>query len=464
MSVRTLTAYISAFLLLLFPTGASAHSFGVLYNLPVPFWLYLYGGAGAIIASFIIISYLVHMKELRAESREFIFAGGVLNFVNKRWFTNSAKALAAAFFLLTILSGLFGDNNSYTNINMTVFWIIFMLGFTYLTALVGDMYRAINPIRSLVEWVESIGWKVNPVMDYPKRLSYYPALIFYFLFIYIELFEATSPFSLSLFILQYLLFSIIGVMLWGKENWFKYCDFFGVFFKLIGSLSILHARDGKIYLRPPFSGLLKEKIENFSELLFILFMLSSTAFDGFSETRVFYDIYDWLRFIPFRIFDAGILILSPFLFLGIYTLLIWLTKIIARSAISIKELLLRFAPSLIPIAVAYNVAHYYTLIITEGQKFISLISDPFGFGWNLFGTAGFEPNISLADANITWHAQVAIILLGHIAGVYMAHAEAIKTFQNGKNTILSQVPMLLLMVTYTMAGLWILSQPITSGL
>lgn len=94
---------------------------------------------------------------------------------------------------------------------------------------------------------------------------------------------------------------------------------------------------------------------------------------------------------------------------------------------------------------------------------IRIISDPFGFGWNLFGTSGLATNPLIVSANIGWHLQVGIILVGHIAGVYLAHLVALRVFPSRKKALMSQLPMLVLMVMYTMIGLWILAQPIVGG-
>ena len=165
----------------------------------------------------------------------------------------------------------------------------------------------------------------------------------------------------------------------------------------------------------------------------------------------------------YGVFETLGLFLSPFVFLAVYVSLVFLAKVIAKSKASLMGLLLQFAFSLIPIAFVYNVAHYYTLLITEGQNIYRLASDPFGFGWNILGTRG-NFGTFIPDVNFIWHSQVGVILLGHIVGVYIAHVIALKMFPNQKKALVSQLPMLILMVIYTMTGLWILSQPIISAM
>ncbi len=453
----------------LFPQAVSAHAFGKLYSLPVPFWMYLYGGAAAIIVSFLVIGYFFNKKTQNfsystIDLSKFSFS----SLFTSSWFLTALKVVSIFLFLLTILTGLIGENSSYSNFSMTFFWIIFMLGLTYATALIGNVYALVNPWRILADW---FGGETEGVLKYPKNFGYYPALFFYFLFIWFELVGQISPAELSMILVLYTMLNYFGVVAFGKGIWFRYCEFFSVFFRLIGKIAPIEYRSGKLYLRPPFIGLLRETAEHFSLLLFTLFMLSSTAFDGFKETlpwtRLYWQYFDDIvRPIfgtsSYAVFQTIGLLLSPFIFLGIYLLLIALAKVVAKSTLSLKDLALQFAFSLIPIAFVYNIAHYYTLIFTEGPNIIRLISDPFGFGWNLFNTANYY-NSFILGANFIWHSQVAFILLGHIVGVYLAHLVALNIFPSHKRALLSQFPMLILMVAYTMIGLWILSQPITGG-
>ena len=134
------------------------------------------------------------------------------------------------------------------------------------------------------------------------------------------------------------------------------------------------------------------------------------------------------------------MVASPFVYLAFYLIFIWLAKRAAASATSVRTLALRFALSLVPIAFVYNITHYYTLLVSQGVNFVRLISDPFGFGWNLFGTAGSFATPIVLDAGGVWHTQVGLILLGHIVGVYLAHVEALRNFPNARRAIVSQRP------------------------
>jgi hypothetical protein len=116
--------------------------------------------------------------------------------------------------------------------------------------------------------------------------------------------------------------------------------------------------------------------------------------------------------------------------------------------------------SLIPIALAYNLAHFLSFLLIQGQLIIPLASDPFGAGWDLFGTADYVINIGVINARFVWFFSVAVIVAGHVIAVYLAHVQAMQLFSNRSLVIKSQLPMLGLMVLYTVVSLWIVSRPI----
>jgi hypothetical protein len=489
-------------LVLVAPGAVLAHSFGRSYNLPVPFWLYAWGATAALVLSFLVAGYFlrtadtVRMPWLRDLSDSGLARG-------LRRLLPLLQALSVGGLLLCILAGFAGSNSPYGNFNMTFFWIVFLLGFAYLTALVGDLYAALNPWKVLANGLGRLfpgyarGW-----LRYPERLGYWPALTFYMVFIWIELFGRNTPFSLAVLLIAYTAINLAGAGLFGARDWFRYCEFLAVFFRLIATLAPVDyappqdGRTGHLRLRAPFSGALAPGSTHggsgtpvdhqdaaVSLVLFVLFMLSSTAFDGLRETvlwkKLFWlDLYqavlrDYVGANPLAAFPAmrGLflywqsawLMLTPFLYAAVYLTFIGLTRWLVATPYTLRELALRFALPLLPIALVYNITHYYTLIQTQGVKIVSLASDPLGRGWNLFGTADWLQYSIIPDAGFVWHVQVGLIVLGHVVSVYLAHRVALDLYATRRQALLSQLPMLALMVLFTVAGLWILAQPIQSG-
>jgi hypothetical protein len=234
--------------------------------------------------------------------------------------------------------------------------------------------------------------------------------------------------------------------------------------------------------RVPFTGLLEERADHLSLVLFILFMLSSTAFDGLHATQPWAAIF-WKSIYPqiapffspapgqtyalsaqlYYVWQWLSLWVSPLVYLAVFVAFVAFAKAVTRSAHPLPELVLRFALSLVPIAFVYHVTHYYTLLLAQGGQVVRLLSDPFGFGWDVFGTARAAIEPYVIDVEAIWHTQVALILFGHIISVYLAHIEALRIFPTPRGAAVSQLPMLGLMVLFTTLGLWILSLPLSTG-
>jgi hypothetical protein len=478
---------------LLLPAAAQAHSFGIVYNLPVPFWLYAWGATAALVASFLVVGYFVSSTgagQRPAWSVDLSGSAGV-RLARRLRLMALLKTLSVGGLLLCMVTGFAGTKSPYGNFNMTFFWIVFVLGFTYFTALAGDLYAAINPWKVITDGIARVlrGYGVG-VVRYPERLGYWPAVGFYMAFIWIELFGRTVPFSLAVILALYSLINLAGAGLIGARDWFRYCELFSVFFRQIARMAPVDyvpaddrdGQHGRLRLRAPFAGLVEPPAERLSLLVFTLFMLSSTAFDGLRESVVWVklfwvDVYEWIKpwaganpiqAYPllrqlFIAWQTSWLLLSPFAYLALYGVFVYLARLITRSAMPLRELALRFAHSLLPIVLVYNITHYYTLILTQGVKIVSLASDPLGRNWNLFGTARWLQRTIIPDAATVWHVQVGLIVFGHIVSVYLAHLVALRIFPTHRQAVLSQLPMLVLMVIFTTVGLWILSQPIKPG-
>ena len=477
--------------LLALPGFAEAHSFGQIYNLPVPFWLYAWGASAALLLSFLAAAFFLAVPANVSAPRQ----TEVSHWLPVRWMLSAPtltllRWLALAALGLGIATGLFGTPNPYANFNMTLFWIVFLLGFAWLAALLGDWYALINPWR----WLASLLGRAWPayargMFRYPARFGAWPALLLYMGFISVELFGDLGPRGLAWLLVGYSALNLVGAGLVGLRDWFTHCEFFSVWFRLVALMAPIDLRapeDGlgrpSLYLRLPFAGLLTAQPRGFGELLFVLFMLSSTAYDGLHGTvvwqRLFWtDFYTlvkpWAgpnifvaypRLLPyFHGWQQAALLLSPWIYLVVYLAFARLSGWAAGSRLTTRELALHFAYPLLPIALVYHVSHYWTLILTQGVKIVALVSDPFGRGADYFGTAGWFQSTIIPDMSLVWHTQVGLIVAGHVASVVVAHLVALRSFGNARAATRSQLPMLVLMVAFTAAGLWILSQPLQAA-
>ena len=463
-----------------------AHTLITPYALPIPFWMYLYGCAATLVLTFAVLVFTRsststlavgagHLPKPVVEGRR---VPPVLLF--------ALRFAAVGCLMLCVVAGLIGTPSPTANIGMALFWYGFMLGFAYLTAVVGDLYRLVNPWRTIIDCMETLGvamWKGR--IAYPAWLSYWPAFLFYVALVWIELLIFPRPYVLSWMLIAYSVITFSGAWLFGARAWFQYADVFGLFFSLIGKVAPVAyalAGDGRSWLvrfRPPLTGIVTWRPNDMSLVLFVLFMLSSTTYDGVHDTSFWAQLY-WKNLLMllqplwgadmaraqallgpwYQLFQHLSLVLSPFVYLGIYLGAISLTRWVTRTCVPLQVLSFRFAGSIIPIALAYSVAHYYTLLLTTAPVVPFLISDPFGFGWDLFGIAHGSAEPSPLDMGHVWHVAVLVILAGHVVSVYLVNRIALQVFPATAHTWVGESPLLVLMIGYTLIGLFVLALPL----
>lgn len=474
MLVRLVTAALVLVGYLAVPAGALAHGFGQRIDLPIPISLYYIGGGATVIISFILIGLISEEKGRHRDYPRY-------NLLNLGWFRVIAKSnaflwiiktLSVLVLLLIIIAGFLGEQNAASNIAPTTVWILFGVGITYISAFLGNIWRLINPWKNIFELAEKMaGKKLSLDNPYPRRWGVWPAFLLFFGYRWVENVFPNSavPASLSIFVLAYSLLTLAAMAYFGKKQWLKRGEAFSVFFELLSRFSITEYRKvggrEEFNLRPPGVGLLAEKEADFSHTAFVLFMLASIAFDGLKATPFLQKVSEVLSTIGLAEALVGTLeMLIVLAFFGfVYLVFSTLVGIFARSKEKSLIVSYRFIYSLLPIAIAYEVAHFITLLLVEGQRIIYLVSDPFGFGWNLLGTAGYKLNYQVVNLKTLWNVQVALIVLGHIIAVYVAHIIALRVFKIREKAVMSQYPMLGLMVLYTISSLWIIAQPIVAG-
>lgn len=355
--------------------------------------------------------------------------------------------------------------------------------------------------------------------NYPRRLGVWPSVILLFGFAWAELvwYESDVPLNLAVLIMVYSLFTWTGMFIYGREVWLQNADAFSVAFGVFARFAPLELRvlngaatrrcpgpvcgrrvgdcvNGYVCLqaaspewrewnlRPPAVGLLNDYPVRESMLVFIVLILSTVTFDGVLETPLFLDTLNWLMSAPGiaptlqglravgvnsqQVLMTLALFTVPGLFLAVFLSFCWLMVRVSRDSdrtrksITTRMVACSFVLTLVPIAIAYHLAHYLSLLLTMGQFIIPLASDPFGAGWDLFGTSAFKVKLGVVSARFVWYAAVIAIVFGHVFSVFLAHVIALEVFGDARRALLSQIPMVALMVLYTMVSLWILAQPI----
>jgi len=215
-------------------------------------------------------------------------------------------------------------------------------------------------------------------------------------------------------------------------------------------------------VRPAGADLLEPKRARVDEAYLAVILLSMSAFHGLTMTpswdRVVSGIGSATDVGPLLAFSLGmaaILALPLIVYAGVCRLM----KAIARdTAHDTKTLFIRFAYSLLPIALCYHLAHNLQHFFYEGLKFVRAASDPFGWSWDVFGTAHLAISPILPVATV-WAMQVILILIGHVYGIRIAHKAARSLYADARTATLTQLPLMAVMMLFSFQSLWLLNQP-----
>jgi hypothetical protein len=448
------------------PSVASAHGLVGRADLPIPTWLFGWAAAIVLGVSFALLGALWRRPRLEEpRERRVVRIPRVVSAL--------CGAIGIAYFGVVVYSGFAGSDVPTANIAPTSIYVIFWVGTVVLSVLFGDVFRAFSPWRSLAVAVAFVtrplarNWHIRP---YPERLGRWPAAAGILAFAWLELAypptERTDPSQLAIVAVAYAVVQLAGMAMYGIEAWTTRADAFGVYFNMFSRLSPWERRDGVLYLRPPLSGAPRWDGAVSGSVALLCAGIGSTSFDGFSNGAAWADLSPHLQDF-FTSLGAGqelALELSATLGLAFFVGLVFVffrlgvegMRTVGRGH-SARELMGRFAHSLIPIAFAYALAHYFSLLVFQSQAMGYLISDPLGKGSDLFGTAGSSIDYNVVSGDAIWYVQVGALVCGHVAGLILAHDRALVTYKDTREATRSQYWMLVVMVGFTSLGLWLLS-------
>jgi hypothetical protein len=451
-----------------------AHAGGLLgrADLPIPEWLFGWAAAMVLFVSFVALAVLWPEPKLERD-RWRPLPRGVGRLIASRPVQIVCGLLGVAMLGVVVYTGFRGTQSPAANFAPTFVFVNWWVGLVPLSVLFGDVFRAFNPWRAIGR---GLGWSAARVargglpapLKYPERLGNWPAAAGVFAFVALELVksEGDKPETIAIATLVYSAITFVAMALYGVEAWCERGEAYSVYFNLFSRISPWETRDGELGLRPPLSGLAHFKA-GAGTVPLLAVMIGSVTFDGAGEAPIWTSIApDISRFLqdrglsPEPAFEltfllglcAAIGIVYGFYMLGILG---------ARSVgggFSAERLARSFAHSLVPIALAYVMAHYLTYLLIRGQAIAFLASDPLGHGSDLFGTATKQINYGVIGSKATWYWQVGFVVAGHVAALTLAHDRALAMYADAKQAVRSQYWMLAVMVGFTSLALWLLSQ------
>jgi hypothetical protein len=468
-----------------------AHALVARDDLPIPEWLFAWGASIVLIASFFALS--VAWREPRFEEERWRPLGERLSRALLGLGAQIVCGLAGVFLLgVTVYAGLRGTEAADRNFAVTFVFVTVWLGFPVLSALVGNVFKPFNPWRAVGRGVgglfTALAGQRPAHLAYPEALGRWPAAIGLLAVVWLEVVYGPgsgaavglSPETTAVAVLAYSGYTLAMMALFGAEEWCERGEIFSVYFGMFAQLGSFGAREGRLGRRRPFSAATSWATVPGSAAL-VIASIATTSFDGGQEGAFqgpLESVIEWLTdaglgsLVAARLGDTLFMLLC---FAGVW--LVYMAGVRGMASVGkappLKRLRSGFAHTLIPIALAYLVAHYFSLFVFQEQaQFTYLLSDPLGTAsTDLFGTAGRPLELgffqigkddggidyTVLSANAIWYVQVGALVVGHLIGLTLAHDRATAFWGDYREAARSQYWMLAVMVAFTCFGLYLLS-------
>ncbi|PTL58609.1 fenitrothion hydrolase [Paraconexibacter algicola] len=478
---RTTLAALAAGALLILGPPAAAHAHGLVQrnDLPIPEWLFGWGAAVVLVVSFVALAVLWQQPryERRGAASDAPTAwrpvpGPVGRALGAPALDTAAQVLGTFLFAVVLWAALAGTDTPQANLSPTFIFVVFWVGLVFASVLLGDVFHALNPWRAIgraTGWLlaRARGGRLRAPRAYPQRLGRWPAAAGLLGFTWLELAESGGehPRTLATATIVYSAITFAGMAVYGVRPWIRHGEAFSVYFGLFARLSPLEVRDGRLGTRRPLEGLTRLDVVP-GTVGVVCVMIGTVTYDGLSSGSLWKDAQRLLDGLwePLGLSVVTGLKASATVGLVVCVLLVaafYRLGIVGMRSVGggfdADRLSRAFVHTLVPIAVVYVAAHYLTLLAFQGQATVYLASDPLGQGWDLFGTATSTIDYWLGQ-NLAWYLQVGFVVLGHMAGLALAHDRALVLYGDARRAARSQYWMLSVMVGFTTLALWLLAQ------
>ena len=497
MSARRLAGALlgAGLLLALAPQLAAAHALGGVFTLPVPLGLYLAGAGAAVAASFLVAVLVVRPAGPVARYPASPISAGV-----SRVASVLLQVVGLAWWFGTIAIGLLIDPIS--PLPAVLFWIGIWVGLPIGAVLLGNPWPSLSPFRTLFGGLERLGrlvglTRLDAGLRYPAALGRWPSTLLLLSAVFSELIliDGTRPSTIATLLGGYTLLTLLGMVLFGRIAWLRNAEVFEVYLGWLGRVGPIGRRvvepqvcegcaegcdpahcidcpecavaadpgERRAELRPWFTGLTEVGSAGWSDATFIVLALAAVTFDGLSETTPWIGVMTWLFTVLLPVVGPlnTVMVVQVIGLLGLWVAFLaafgaaaWLTRRLhdaGREPPPLGTIVGAYAATLLPIAGGYLIAHYLTLVVQGAVWIPTLIADPL---------STVAPTLDWIPISGVWYLSVGAIVIGHIAAVVLAHRRALG--DSATRPIVAGLPLVLLMVGYTVLSLWIIAQPITA--
>ena len=429
-----------------------AHGIGGRADLPVPLSLALYASGLIVVVSFLALVVLWRRPRLRGTSAGRPLPSFVQRLVDGPVLRGVLRAVVLLLTLLVLAVALFGPPSANDNLAPYVLYVTLWVGLIPASLLLGPVWAYVNPLRTLHAGLARVTGPA-PAADRLPALGWWPAAGALLAFVWLELVlpDRADPRTVGVFLVLYGVAQLVGG-LWFGEGWFARADGFEVYSSLIARMSPFGRRDdGRLVVRSPLDGV-DGVVPERGLVAVVMVLLGSTGYDGLSRTQWWQEgpgRTAYLSAVPGTLGLLGMIAVATLLFVGAAVL----GGVLTRSDLAAQPGL--YAHSLVPIAAGYAIAHYFSLLLLDGQATWILASNPFAQpGVDLFGTYGRAVDYTAVGTRTIANVQVGAIVLAHVLGVVLAHDRAVR--ETPRRSTVGQVPLVAVMVGFTVGGLSLL--------
>ena len=427
-----------------------AHGVGSRTDLPIPLGLALYGGGAAVLISFAALLLFWRKPKIGGPSSGRPLPAAVQAIADSPTFRHVLQGVALTVAVLVTVVAFAGPQETPRNIAPWTVYVTFWVGLVPLSLLLGPVWRVANPLRLIHRGLRAVAGPGRGADRLPS-LGMWPAAVSLAVFVWLELVppQRAEPSTVGWFLVIYAAIHS-GAALWFGDGWFERGDGFEVYSSLLGRLSPFTRRDdGRLVLRNPLTNVLATPAEPGLAAVVVV-LLGSTAFDGLSRTA-------YWQTGPGAANDTYSGTLGLLAMIALVTVLYVLgTRLSGRlSRLPLDPMPRLFAATVIPIALGYTIAHYFSLLMLDGQTTWILASNPFGLdGVDLFGTYGNRVDLTAVSPDAIAYVQAGGVVTGHVLGVTLAHEQALRIAPRAPAS--DQLPLVIVMVTFTFGGLGLL--------
>jgi hypothetical protein len=467
------------------PSVASAHAVsGIDYRFPLPVWLFALAAGVAVLASAPAAMFAVRSERTWT-------GGDFYGSIRDLHVGSIGLVIFTAALVDGVVGGLFGPDDFFENPVTILVWVDFWVGLGIVTALVGNAWDFVSPLSWAGRALErTLAARGAGLVRYPERLGLWPATALVLLWSWMELVwdPAKEPLTLTVILLAYIALQLVAMAVFGTEVWLARGELFTVVARTFARFAPveLYVRrpagecrahrcveeerincpscwldadpeDRAMRLRTYGAGVRREPALGTGGGTFVLALLATVVYDGFSQTQKYVDWQSWFvdrstwLAVHETVLDTLLMVAVVVAFALAFLLVVFFVS--RLEATSLADAARRYAPTLIPIAAVYFASHYFLYLVYASQFTWAAIADPFGREWVPDAT----PWTGVPGA-LVWYIQVALIVWGHVVAVFEAHRVSLGVHVDARRAVMAQVPLILLMVGYTFTGLWVLGQ------